>query len=168
MIRRMVLAGALLAGAGGCSGPDAGGGGDPTPDLPPATAQQRVREHADRVAAIARIPLDAPEEERLTCPGQISDFPDDELYRMQGTYRLPIAAAEEKATYARLTGHWKAAGLTPRTGDDPWVKGPWAGPADLKIDLLDGHTVALARTTDTTVRMIVWTQCLHETDQGAA
>ncbi|GIJ43955.1 hypothetical protein Val02_08410 [Virgisporangium aliadipatigenens] len=160
----MILAAALLAGAGGCSVPDAGGGGDFTPDLAPATARQQVRERAERVAAIAAISLDAPKEERLTCPGQISDFPDKELYRMQGTYHLPIAAAEEKATYALLTDHWQAAGLHPRTGDDPWVKGPWAGPADLKIDLRDGHTVALSRSTDTTVRMIVWTRCLHETD----
>lgn len=159
----MVLAAALLAGAGGCSFPDAGGGGDPTPDLAPAAAQQQVRERADRVAAIAGLSLGAPEEERLTCPGQISDFPDDELFRMQGTYRLPIPAADEKATYARLTDSWKAAGLDPRTGDDPWVKGPWAGPADLKIDLLDGHTVALSRSSATTVQMIVLTHCLHET-----
>ncbi|MFD1374387.1 hypothetical protein [Actinoplanes sichuanensis] len=163
MIRRTVLAAALLAGAGGCSTPDAGGGGDFTPDLAPATAQRQVREHADRVAATAEISLDAPEEKRLTCPGMISDFPDDELYRIQGTYHLPITVVEEKAAYALLTDHWKQAGLTPRTGDDPWVKGPWAGPADLKIDLLDGHTVALSRSTDTTVQMIVWTQCLHET-----
>ncbi|MEU8662336.1 hypothetical protein [Actinoplanes philippinensis] len=164
MIRRMVLAAALLAGAGGCSVPDAGGGGDFTPDLAPATAQQQVREHAEQVAGIAKIAVDASEEERLTCPGQISDFPDDELYRMQGAYRLPIAVAEEKAIYALLTDHWKGAGLHPRTGDDPWVKGPWAGPADLKIDLMDGHTIALSRSTDTTVRMIIWTQCLHETN----
>ncbi|GIE76329.1 hypothetical protein Aph02nite_22790 [Actinoplanes philippinensis] len=159
----MVLAAALLAGSGGCSVPDAGGGGDFTPGLPPATAQRQVREHAEQVAVIAKTSVDAPSEERLTCPGQISDFPDDELYRMQGTYHLPIAADEEKAVYALLTDHWKDAGLDPRTGDDPWVKGPWAGPADLKIDLRDGHTIALSRSADTTVRMIIWTQCLHET-----
>jgi hypothetical protein len=160
----MTLAAALLAGLGGCSAPDAGGGGDFTADLAPAAARHGVREHADQVAAIARFTLNAPREERLTCPGQISDFPDDELYRMQGTYRLPVSVAEEKATYALLTDHWNVAGLDPRTGDDPWVKGPWAGPADLKVDLRDGYTVALSRSTDATVQMIVWTRCLHETD----
>jgi hypothetical protein len=141
---------------GGCAQDHAGSGGDFTPTVQPSTAQRQTREHADRVIATTGT-AGTGREERLTCPGQISDYPDDELYRIQGSYQLPIKSEEQQAAYARLTAQWTAEGLEPRAGG---TGDPWVGDADLKVDTMDGFVVSLSG--GPAVQLVVVSKCLHE------
>ncbi|GLY99391.1 hypothetical protein [Actinoplanes sp. NBRC 103695] len=152
----LVTAAVLLA---GCTSDHEGSGGDYTPTVEQSTAERQTREHADKVVAAVGVTgyAGTGQVDRLTCPGQISDYPDDELYRIRGAYQLPIPAEKQQAAYARLTERWAADGLMAREGG---AGDPWVGEADLKVDTMDGFEISL--TGGTTVQLLVVSKCLHD------
>jgi hypothetical protein len=143
----------------GCASDHAGSGGDFTPTVAESVARRQTREHADQVAAAMGVSgyAGGGQEERLSCPGQISDYPDDSLYRIRGSYQLAVAADEQKAAYRRLAERWKADGLEPRAGG---TGDPWVGDADLKVGTMDHFEISV--TGGGAVRLLVVSTCLHE------
>jgi hypothetical protein len=85
-----------------------------------AEAEAAVRAQADQVAAQVGAEPAGPGLSAAPCTGRRGEDGDD-VYFVQGTYQLPLDAAQHAATAAKVRDAWKGAGWTI---DDDRTAGP--------------------------------------------